>query len=54
MFLKSAEARGCATVSGLDMFVRQAAKQFEIFTGQEPPLDYMRETLRRGLSAARR
>ena len=54
LFLKTAEARGCATVSGLDMFVRQAAKQFQIFTGQEPPLEYMRETLRRGLSAARR
>ncbi len=54
LFLKNAAARGCATVSGLDMFVRQAAHQFKIFTGQEPPIEYMRDTLRRGLSAARR
>ena len=54
LFLKNAQARGCDTVSGLDMFVRQAAQQFKIFTGLEPPIEYMRETLRRGLSAARR
>lgn len=54
LFLKNAQARGCSIVSGLDMFVRQAALQFQIFTGEEPPLEYMRETLRRGISAARR
>ena len=54
LFLKRARERGCETVSGLDMFVRQAAHQFEIFTGLEAPIEYMRETLRRGMSAARR
>lgn len=54
LFLKNARARGCDVVSGLDMFVRQAAAQFELFTGEEAPVDYMRETLRRGISAARR
>ena len=53
LLLKHARTRGCATASGLEMFVRQAAKQFEIFTGQTAPLDYMFETLRRYLSAAR-
>lgn len=54
LFLKNARLRGCPTVSGLDMFVRQAAHQYKIFTRQEAPIDYMRDTLRRGLSAARR
>ncbi len=54
LFIKQARDRGCGVVSGLDMFVRQAALQFQIFTGQEAPLEYMRETLRRGISAARR
>jgi 3-dehydroquinate dehydratase/shikimate dehydrogenase len=53
MLLKRARLRGCATVSGVEMFVRQAARQFEIFTGQDAPLDYMAETLRRAMSAAR-
>jgi len=53
LLIKQAKLRGCATASGLEMFVRQAAKQFELFTGQDAPLDYMIETLRRYLSAAR-
>ncbi len=35
------------------MFVRQAAQQFQYFTGKEAPVDYMAETLRRSISAAR-
>lgn len=53
LLLKHARERGCMTASGLEMFVRQAAKQFELFTGQDAPIDYMVETLRRYLSAAR-
>ncbi|MFK7819000.1 MAG: shikimate dehydrogenase [Planctomycetaceae bacterium] len=53
LFLKNAKLRGCETVSGLDMFVRQAAHQFRIFTGQEPPTEYMRDTLRKWLSPGR-
>ena len=34
-----ARRRGCHVVTGVDMFVRQAALQFELFTGLEPPLD---------------
>ncbi|MEQ9408843.1 MAG: shikimate dehydrogenase [Fuerstiella sp.] len=47
LLLKHAATRGCATASGVEMFVRQAARQFELFTEREPPLDYMMETLRR-------
>ena len=41
--LQDAEAEGCITVSGLEMFVGQAAQQFELFTGQKAPIDLMRK-----------
>jgi len=53
LFLKQARERGCRTVSGIEMFVRQAALQFKYFTGEEAPLDDLRETLRRGISAVK-
>jgi 3-dehydroquinate dehydratase/shikimate dehydrogenase len=37
-------------VDGLEMFVRQAARQFELFTGRPAPHDLMRETVRRGMA----
>ena len=52
LLLKLARDRGCPTVSGVEMFVRQAAKQFELFTGWAAPVDYMAETLRIATSAA--
>ncbi len=54
LLIKHAKTRGCATVSGVEMFIRQAAAQFERFTGKSAPLDTLRETLRLGISAARR
>lgn len=53
LLLKSAKDRGCTVASGLEMFIRQAAMQFKLFTGQSAPRDYMVETLRRATSAAR-
>lgn len=53
LLLKYARERGCITVGGLEMFVRQAGRQFELFTGLVAPRDYMAETLRRSMSAAR-
>lgn len=50
LFLKEARGHGCHTASGLEMFVRQAAFQYERFTGQNSPIDVMRETLRKGIS----
>ena len=32
--LKLAQAKGCGTISGAEMFVHQAARQFEIWTGK--------------------
>jgi 3-dehydroquinate dehydratase / shikimate dehydrogenase len=44
--LTQAEAAGCGLVSGLEMFVGQAALQFELFfPGQRAPLELMREAV---------
>lgn len=53
LLLKYARERGCPTVGGIEMFIRQAGRQFELFTGRPAPLDHMTETLRRSMSAAR-
>lgn len=53
VFVKSALETGCFVVNGLDMFVRQAAYQFKLFTGQEPPSRVMRETVKRITSPVR-
>jgi 3-dehydroquinate dehydratase/shikimate dehydrogenase len=50
LLIREAQNRGCHVVTGVDMFVRQAAKQFKLFTGQEASLEYMRTVLRRALS----
>lgn len=44
-FLKEAALRGCRTINGLDMFLRQAALQFEIWTGTEPQLEEMQRAI---------
>jgi 3-dehydroquinate dehydratase/shikimate dehydrogenase len=50
LLVKEARHRGCHVITGVDMFVRQAALQFELFTGQEPPLDLMRKVVKHALS----
>lgn len=40
-----AEEAGARTVNGAEMFIRQAAAQFRIFTSQEPEQQIMRETV---------
>ena len=52
LLIKLARERNCHIASGLEMFVQQAAKQFECFTGQNPPLDTFRETLKQAISLA--
>ncbi|MCA9053116.1 MAG: shikimate dehydrogenase [Planctomycetaceae bacterium] len=54
LLLKEARDHDCRTVSGLEMFIRQAAAQFEVFANRPAPLDVMREALRRGISAVQR
>jgi len=50
LLIKRAKSRGCRVVTGVEMFIRQAAVQFEKFCGQPAPLDVMRDALRRGIS----
>lgn len=50
LLIKEARARGCSVLTGVDMFVRQAALQFEYFTGKKPPLALMRSMVRQALS----
>jgi len=40
--LKAARARGAEVIPGIEMFVQQAARQFEIWTGKPAPADEMR------------
>jgi len=47
--LKQAEARGCETVSGLEMFIEQGALQLKLWTGSEAPKELMRNTILEGL-----
>jgi 3-dehydroquinate dehydratase / shikimate dehydrogenase len=53
MMLKLARERGCKAVTGVEMFLRQAAVQFKLYTGQDPPVNVMIEALRRRLSPLR-
>jgi len=43
--LREARAAGCRTIRGLEMFLNQAAAQFELWTGQAAPTDVMRSVL---------
>jgi len=43
--LKDAKAAGCCTIPGLEMFLHQAAAQFELWTNQTAPVDVMRSVL---------
>lgn len=53
LLVKEARNRSCTVVTGVDMFIRQAALQFELFTGQPAPTDVMRDTLRRAIGPAK-
>ena len=39
LLVKEARGRNCTVVTGVDMFVRQACRQFELFTGQAGPAE---------------
>ena len=41
--LKSAKQNGNKTITGFGMFIYQAAEQYKLFTGNEPPLDVMKK-----------
>ncbi|MDH5429891.1 MAG: shikimate dehydrogenase [Nitrospirota bacterium] len=43
--LQDAQAAGCRTIQGMEMFLHQAVGQFELWTGQPAPVDTMRNIL---------
>ncbi|HEV2810738.1 MAG TPA: shikimate dehydrogenase [Acidimicrobiales bacterium] len=48
VLMDSAEARGAATANGVGMLVHQAALSFQLWTGEEMPLDAVRLALATG------
>jgi len=49
MFLTRARAAGVRTVDGLGMLIHQGAYAFEMWTGQQPPIEVMRQACLSGL-----
>jgi shikimate dehydrogenase len=49
--LAQAKSRGLKTISGVDMFVNQAALQFECFTGVDAPVEVMRRVVMQHLGS---
>lgn len=43
--LKEARNAGCTVISGVELFINQAARQFEMWTGQKAPVQAMRDVL---------
>jgi 3-dehydroquinate dehydratase/shikimate dehydrogenase len=50
LLIKEARERDCHVLTGVEMFVRQAALQFRLFTGKPAPLDLFRTLVKRALS----
>jgi shikimate dehydrogenase len=48
--LKEAESLGCRVVPGVEMFIHQAVFQFELWTGQDAPVQVMRRVVMEALS----
>src|SRR2546428_466994 len=48
--LKEASRAGCRTIRGLEMFLQQAAGQFELWTQQPAPVEIMRAILEKQLT----
>jgi 3-dehydroquinate dehydratase/shikimate dehydrogenase len=48
--VKDARIRDCRVITGVELFARQAALQFEMFTGIAPNLEQIRQIVRRALS----
>ena len=52
LLVKEGDSRA-ARRHGVDLFTRQAALQFKVFTKQTPPLEHMRLALKRAIGAAK-
>ena len=54
LLVKMARNRGCRSITGVDMFIRQAMLQFSLFTGVQATQEGMREKMVEVIGAARR
>jgi len=43
--LREAQSRGCTVIRGIEMFINQAALQFQYFTGVDAPVEIMRRVV---------
>ena len=43
--IEAARAKGCRTISGIEMFIEQAREQFYLFFGMDIPVDKVREII---------
>ena len=44
-FLRSAKAKGCKTIGGIEMLIHQGAKAFKIWFGKKAPIGVMRRAI---------
>ena len=54
LLIKEARERECNVITGVDMFIRQAAHQFKLFTGEDAPTEVMRETMLNEIGAVKK
>lgn len=45
--LKTASAKGCGIIRGLDMLINQGVKQFEIWTGETAPVELIKKKVKK-------
>lgn len=50
LLVKDARHAGCQVITGVEMFIRQAAYQYKLFTGRTPDAELMRKTLKAATS----
>jgi len=53
LLIKDSRAQNCQTITGVEMFVRQALLQFLMFTKQEVSTDVMRNVLKKAIGPVR-
>jgi len=44
-YLMDAKEAGCSTITGVSMFVHQGAEQIKIWTGLQPPIEFMKKVV---------
>ena len=53
LLIKQAKEQNCRIVTGVELFIRQAALQFKHFSGQDAPVELMRTALKRAIGPAK-